>query len=219
MIIHNVEQYSPEWWKLRSGSPTASEFHRIVMPSGGVTRSETRNRYMYKLIAERLIGCPSEPIKDFWIERGHRLEGEAAQEFYIHTGLDVIKTGFVVSGNGRWGCSPDRLVVNKNQIVEIKCPAPWTHVGYLLDGPGEQYKPQVQGQMLVCNVEAVHFFSYHPNMPALHIVTERDESYCKILERRLNEFCDLLDAETERARKMGRFTPYSDLTFPWQESA
>ena len=65
-------------------------------------------------------------------------------------------SGAVPSDDGRIGCSPDRTVMEKGgrySLVEIKCPAPWTHIGYLLDGPGADYRQQVQGQLLVTGAE------------------------------------------------------------------
>ena len=79
----------------------------------------------------------------------------------------------------------------------------------LLYGPGEQYRPQVQGQMLVGGFDYIHFWSWHPNMPPAHRVTVRDDLYLKKLKAELAFFCDELDAETERARSFG---PY--LAFP-----
>ena len=34
MIIHEVEQGSGDWLKLRLGIPTASEFDKIITPTG-----------------------------------------------------------------------------------------------------------------------------------------------------------------------------------------
>ena len=227
MKHHQVIQYSPEWWVVRSGIPTASEFHRIVTPKGDP--SKQAKPYMCKLIAERLLHIKPGSVKDYWVERGHSLEDEAADRFQQEFGYVLDTMGFVTTDDGRLGCSPDRVIVGTVlELVEIKCPAPWTHIGYLLDGPGADYKQQVQGQLLISGADCVHFFSYHPNMPSARTITLRDEPFIKLMQQRLKDCCDLLDTETERARNMGVFTvPVSgeleemDIpgSFPWEGTA
>jgi hypothetical protein len=51
--IYRCEQGSMDWYRLRMGIPTASQFHKIVTPGGKL--SEQRHAYMYRLIAERLL--------------------------------------------------------------------------------------------------------------------------------------------------------------------
>jgi len=203
MIHHRVLQYSDEWFSVRSGIPTASEFHRIVTPTG--TPSKQAAAYRYRLIAERLMNIRPKQTDDYWIQRGHDLEPEAAQLFEHEHGLRADLCGFITTDDGRMGCSPDRM--HGDELVEIKCPAPWTQVGYLLDGPGDQYKAQVQGQLMITEAAAVHFYSYHPAKPSAYRYTLRDDFFIKQLRQRLIDFCDFLDFETERCRKMGVFIP------------
>jgi hypothetical protein len=187
------------------GIPTASQFHKILTP-GGKPSAQARP-YMYRLIAERLL---QESMDDNleridWVQRGKVEEPNAAAQFQFTNNIELELVGFVTTEDGRFGCSPDRIVKGKQECVEIKCPLPFTQIGYLLDGPGDQYRAQVQGQLLVGDFELVHFYAWHPRMPPVHIKTVRDEPYIKILDQHLRDFADMLDAETDRAKRLGAY--------------
>jgi hypothetical protein len=73
----------------------------------------------------------------------------------------------------------------------------------------------------------VHLWTWHPQTPPVHVVTPRDEGYIEKLAKELYFFCNELDIETDRARRMGPFTLAKVLklsaemrddipgTFPW----
>ena len=207
--IHRVDQGTAEWHALRIGLPTASMFHKIITPGGKA--SEQGRKYMYRLIAEILL---NEQMDDGignqeWVERGKIEEPNAAAQLEFAHNLQLEPVGFVTTDDGRLGCTPDRLVVGKPEAVEIKCPAPWTQIGYMLDGPGNDYRPQVQGHLLIGEFEKVHFYSWHPRMPPVYAITTRDEPYIKTMSRLLADFLDDLAEETERARRMGSFSAFA----------
>lgn len=218
-IEHDCEQYSDEWHRLRLGIPTTSEFHNIFTPGGIPTRGDKRKRYMFKKIAERLIQqSMDDTFKGYWTKRGKEIEGDASIAFAGHEdiaklivgGWHMRKSGFWTTNDGKVGASPDRVLQRKMGLpptegVEIKCPSPWVQVEYLLEGPEDNYKPQVQGHMLVCGFRRVHLFSYHPLMPSVHKTFEREDDYCDKLARELFAFCNELDVETDRARRIGPF--------------
>jgi len=56
MKVWQVQQGTQEWLRVRAGIPTASAFDSIVTPSGKPSKSA--ERYMYTLLAERLMGHP-----------------------------------------------------------------------------------------------------------------------------------------------------------------
>ena len=199
-----VDQGTPEWHHLRLGIPTASQFHRIITPAG--KPSAQANQYRNQLIAERLLLEPTESRVDHiqWVERGKFEEPHAASQFEFVTGLELEPIGFITNDEKSLGCSPDRLVVGRNEAVEIKCPQAGTHIGYLLDGLTD-YRAQVQGQMLVGGFDRVHFYSWHKRMPPKRIITERDEEYIALMAKELARFVEELDTKTEEARAMGDF--------------
>jgi len=231
MKIIDCEQYSDAWYLARIGIPTASQFHNIITPLGAPTKGDRRRKYMYRLIAERLLHqSMDDRFQNYWTKRGHDLENEAAKKFAFHIkrrGVTWDRIGFVTTDDGKLGASPERLSSDRKEGAEIKCPSPWVQVEYLLEGTEENYKPQVQGHILVCGLTRMHLWCWHPQMPPVHVPTDRDEDYIKKLSRELWHFCNELDSETDRALRKG---PYklSELlrlsaemaddtpgTFPW----
>jgi hypothetical protein len=210
-------QLSDEWKKLHRGRPTASNFHKILTAGGKESRQ--RRAYMCRLIAERLMNefLPDRAMTEraaYWLDRGIAMEPIAVQAFQREAQLPFEPVGFVISPHGGEyapGCSPDGLIAGADQAVEIKSPAPWTQVEYLLDGPGTDYKPQVQGQMIVGEFECVHFYSFHPRMPPKYIITLPDVKYSATLRQALADFIGELDEDTEKARALGKFIPVEEI--------
>jgi len=103
------------------------------------------------------------------------------------------------------GASPDRLLLDFKGGLEIKCPAPWTQIGYIVDGFGDAYKCQVQGQMWVAELDFVDRYAWHPELPPFLQRTERDEPFIKLMADAVNQFCDDLDEIMRKARSSGYF--------------
>jgi len=213
MKIIECEQNTPEWLQARLARPTASAFGRILTPGGKL--SAQADAYCHELLAEWLTGMPRgyEEGGGFTgnnhTDRGHALEAEARAWYELETGNTVTQVGFVTNDEGTIGCSPDGLV-GDDGLVEIKCPAPWTHIGYLLgDTVPPTYRPQVQGQILVAERAWCDFVSYHPLMPPLLVRAERDIHYQDSLRTALAGFLEKL--ETKRATLISRgFTPQGE---------
>jgi hypothetical protein len=196
----NHPQYSPQWRQARLGIPTASSFAKVVMGKG----TKTRQDYLCRLVMERVLGRGlEEDIETKWMRHGTETEAEAAARFCEFVDVDTMPCGFITTDDGRYGCSPDRLVAKKSALLEIKCPAPWTHCRYHVYGPGDDYKAQVQGQLLITELETAFFFSYFPGLPPFKLETERDEKYIEKLKTELDNFCDELDQKTEYILKLG----------------
>jgi hypothetical protein len=205
MILHRVDQGSVAWYEARLGIPTASNFNRIVTAGG--KPSKQADVYMYKLICERLLHETQDDQIGFirWVEHGRASEPNAIAAFEFVNDVQLEPGGFITSNDRRIGASPDRLFKGHREGLEVKCPAPHTHLGYLLDGLGEDHMIQVQGQILVGGFEAVNFLSWHPQMPMFHRVILPDRGFQGVLASALNTFCDLLEMKTERARALGAY--------------
>jgi len=181
-------QYSPEWWEARRGVPTASSFDRIIQPTKGLY-SGAASKYIAQLVAETIHmdpGAMTERPMNPAMRHGIETEAEARKWYEMHTECDVRQVGFVVSGCGRFGCSPDGLV-GEDGLLELKCPQPATHVEYLMERvlPNE-YKAQVHGQLLVTGRKWVDFMSYAAMYPPFVIRIVPDEftvKLRKLLER------------------------------------
>ncbi len=214
MKIIPCEQGSVEWYRARIGIPTASEFHQIVTPAKGLLSKSSR-KYAYRLIAERLLNRPMESVEgQQWMERGKELEPKAAAQYEFVNDVALERIGFCTTDDGMLGASPDRIVKDASAGVEIKVPSPAVHVGYLLDGPGDDYRPQVQGQLMVCDFDYVDFYSYSEVMPARAIRSGRDELYIALLRDALDQFLAMLFGLEQRAREFGVFQAYEEAATP-----
>jgi len=180
MQVHNVEQGTEDWLKLRLGVPTSSCFDKIITPTG--KPSTQLSAYANKLIAEWLCGEPLDCYENDWMKRGTELEPQARAFYEMVNDAEVRKVGFVTDHGV--GCSPDGLV--DDGLLEIKCPAPHTHVDYLLTNKvPTKYFPQVQGQMFVTGAAWCDFLSYHELMPPVLIRVERDDKFISTLKKHI----------------------------------
>ena len=168
MIELPCQQGSVQWHEARLGIPTASEFSRIVTPTGKL--SAARVTYMGELLAEWALG---EPVGGFTgtedTERGNVLEPDARRYYAFVRDLEPRECGFLCrDGSKLVGCSPDALIGDCSGPggLELKCPQPGKHLLWLAMGtlPREHFA-QVQGCLWVTGWEWWDFMSYHPGLP------------------------------------------------------
>lgn len=202
MKIIDCEQGDIVWVEARLGKPTASEFHRILTPKGDL--SKQANKYAYRLLAEFFLNQQMDSLEGLeWIEHGKMSEDDAVRIYEFIHDVEVQKVGFITTDDGRIGASPDRLV-GKNGM-EVKCPSPQVHIGYLLGDLGDKYKPQVQGEIFVGEFEWVDFFSHNVNFKPVDLRTFRDDGYIKLMEVALKDFCDMKDEMLDKIKVNGYF--------------
>lgn len=211
MIIHELDQGSPQWFAVRAGIPTASEFHRIITPKREQL-ADGRWSYAFELAAERLLGESRQSLDGLqWVERGKVLEVDAVSHYEFVRDRKTAKVGFITPDHGRYGCSPDRLVAGNDGdplcALEIKCPSSIKHLEYFINGPGADYRCQVQGSLLVTGFDQWDFLSYHPQLPELLIRFERDERFIAKMEACLDQFCDEVDEIVEKIKAAGYVPP------------
>lgn len=221
MIVHNVTQGSAEWFAVRMKIPTASNFYRIITPAK-VLLSEQRHQYMYQLVAEELTGIPTESYDaSVHIQRGKELEPQAAAAYEAMFEVQTGPEGFVTTDDGMVGASLDRLVFDGSGAaigaVEIKCPSAAVMIAYFVNGfgrdkppaPGKtdeaaaKHKCQIQGQMLVRELDWIDGFAFHPNFPYAHVRTHRDDDFITALRNALRQFNDERLELLERLRATG----------------
>jgi len=176
------EQQSEEWFKVRLGLLTASHFSEVLNKGSG------RKTYMLRLLAERMAGEVHPAFSNEYMKNGIETE-PFAREYY--EGLKKVKVeqvGFIKTGD--IGCSPDGLV-GDDGIIEIKCPLPSTHLGYILqDKMPTVYIPQVQGNLMVSGRQWCDFISFDPKVtkrPFWSIRVKRDENYINNILRKATE--------------------------------
>lgn len=201
MIIDDVQQNSPEWLALRSGRPTSSCFDMIITPKTGKPSAQSQ-KYLYTLAGERIAGVKAESFQSDWMARGLQVQGEAIALFEMVRDVQVKEVGIVYPDERKlYSCSPDGLM--ETEGLEVKCPAMHTHVDYLLNGSlPDEYKPQIQGSLLITGFQAWWFMSYYPGLPPLIVRVERDEKFIATLKVLLEDFCKELDKIEAKLRGM-----------------
>lgn len=202
MKTYDMPQQTPEWFKVKLGKISASNFKCILAKGEG----KGRNGYMNEVAAEVLTGEKKTGYSDKNMERGNELELFARIEYSKIYGVDVEQVGWVEQESERTGCSPDGLVSSEG-MVEFKCPIPTTHISYCRKKEGwtpPEYKAQLQGQMWVCEREWVDFMSYCPEINGRYFLCVRvcrDEEYIKNLSEECDRFLAELDEVVEKMRK------------------
>lgn len=193
-IIKGIDQGSEEWLKLRLGVATASNFDKIITPTG--KESTQFEKYALELATQTLVSEPDSTFKNEAMQRGNALE-PLARQLYQETTLNFVdEITMFKSDCGNFGYSPDGLI-GEDGLLEIKCPLATTHLKYLIDNklPSE-YIPQVQGGLLVSGRKWCDFVSYHPNFKErnmLIIRVERDEEFIAKLKDGIEKTIKLRD--------------------------
>lgn len=186
MRIIDVEQGSPEWFKVRCGLPTASNFDKLITSTG--KPSKQKEKYLYKTAGEYITGIPEEGYQSQAMIRGNELEQEARSFYEMVKGVTVQQVGFCIEDETGSGCSPDGLV-GEDGLIQIKCPSLAVHVEYLLSDKIETaYFEQVQGEMYVTGRKWNDLVSYYPGMKPLIIRVKRDETFINALKTELKTF-------------------------------
>lgn len=201
MRICVYEQGTEGWLRDRLGCPSGSSFAKLITATG--KPSTSAEGYINQLIAERLMNNMASEIKvTEWMQRGTELEPEARSFYEFASGNDVDEIGFCKHDVLECGVSPDGLI-GDNGLLEIKCPAPSTHVGYLRGNKlPSTYKQQVMGQLWITEREWCDFVSYHPDMPALIVRVERDEEYISLLAAEVEKACEAIQTQYEKLKEL-----------------
>ena len=182
MKVYNFPQYDAEWWAIRRGVPTVSEFKKLLTAGGKL--SEQAGGYACKLIGD--LYDRQYPRTDTYVsaamKNGTMLEPEARAWYELETGQTVRQVGFCLTDDGRFGASPDALV-GDDGVLELKSPNPQTHVEWLIGGvlPAE-HGPQVHGALIVTGRPWCDFMSYVDGLPALRVRVEPDAYTAKLKE-------------------------------------
>lgn len=170
MKIHDVQQRSPEWFALRSGKPTSSEFGKITTSKG--KPSASLKGYAMQLAAELYAG---EKLNQWGgnldLDRGNFLEQEAIRFYAFERDIEPVKVGFITDDKERWGCSPDFLI-GRDGMGQVKCLNAEKHVEAIMrfrksGDVDPAYVPQTQGEMMIAEREWNDLIFYHAKLPML----------------------------------------------------
>lgn len=202
-IIYDLDQGSPEWFLIRQGIPTASEFSRLMTPSSRVW-PEAAHKYANQKVAEIITGQQqgSDYVSDDML-LGQITEQEAADSYEWLNDVKTDKVGFVTNDEGTYGASPDRFV-GAYGIVEIKRKNPTDMVKFLIEGRIDRaHIPQIQGTLLTTGRLWCDWHLYNPEMPRLTIRTWRNERYIADLRQDLEMFHKLIFAKLRALAEAG----------------
>jgi|TARA_R110000824_G_scaffold394040_1_gene593581 hypothetical protein len=169
MIVHNMEQRSDEWYAVRSGKFTASNFKQLITPKGSISIAGAKT-FAYSVAAERYASGPvNEFIGNEWTRRGTELEEDAKSLYTLTTNEPIVSVGFIECDDLPAGCSPDGMV-GDDGMVEYKCLKSENHIKALIHIVKENtcppdYHSQVQGNLWITGRQWIDLVFYHPELP------------------------------------------------------
>lgn len=186
ITYYNCEQGSNAWHELRCGRITASKFKEVVSAKSTLGYKGLINTCIGEILSQTI----EESYSNDNMQRGIELEPDAANSYELENEVELKEIGFLTNSNLHEeyvGVSPDRLIYDDG-LLEIKCPLMKTHIGYLRAGklPNE-YKWQVQGQLLISERKYCDFMSHYPNLPTFKIRIYPDEKMQLELKQRLDD--------------------------------
>lgn len=224
ILDSEAPQRSERWYQFHIGLPTASEFAKVVTPSK-LELSKQRAAFAYRLAAERLLNESFR--KDLggleYIEVGKEEEDSAVQQYHqimaMELGLDDLdtyKVSMILTDDGKFGCSPDRLIAgNDRHGLEIKCIFPPKLTGYLYEGTtGPDHRVQVLGQMWVSDFEVNDLYCYNKAFPPFFKQWKRMDvkADVKTVADHMTRFSDELEKIVTKLNATGFFEPSSHPT-------
>ena len=199
MIIHECDQGTEEWFRVRMGTATASEFSTVMASGRGGGESKTRRTYMLKLAGEIITGELAESYSNAHMERGKVMEEEARNFYCFEHDADPVRVGFIANHNA--GCSPDSLLGDKG-MLEIKTALPHILIDRLLrDEMPPEHRAQVHGQMWVAEREWCDLVIYWPKLPLFVKRIHRDDGYIATIAGAVKQFNEELQEVIEKIRR------------------
>jgi hypothetical protein len=226
--IHwDIEQGSAAWFKLHNTIPTSSRFSDVMTPKK-MDMSASRKKYACQIIAARLLNWQADSLSKIQhIEDGRRQEPIAVAQLELVREVETKSVGFISTTDGKFGASPDRVVMKGDQVqitVEAKCPTIPVQLSYLLEAQlaamapvseaAIEYRCQRQGHLLIAEAEEAIFYSYNERTPACYVRSYRDEPFIKKLDAALHQFDEELEMLMEAAQQLGAFQAFASLLSP-----
>ena len=180
MIIHDtIEQGTEEWFAIKSGKPSTSNFSKMMSNGRGTdSMGVTALGYAKQLAAERELGFSfsGQGFRSDSMERGNLFEPDARAYFNKTMFQNVVEIG----GIENFECFASTDGLPDDAVLEIKCPEYPNHLKYLFDHGAlidKDYKWQLQGELWISERETAYVMSYHPDFQDKQVITtvERDE--------------------------------------------
>lgn len=212
--MHDIEQRSEAWFRIRLGKATASRVADIVARTKS-GYSTSRANYAAQLVCERLTGVQADGYANAAMQWGTDHESEARAAYSLRCDVDVQEVGFVDHPMLEMsGASPDGLV-GDDGLLEIKCPITATHIDTLLSGKvPEKYVTQIQWQIGCTGRAWCDYVSYDPRLSEEKRLfvkrVPRDDARIAELEAEVGKFLD--EVEDTIARLNAAYPAANDLS-------
>lgn len=206
---YDVEQGSDDWFALKIGVPSASNFFD-VMAGNAADGSKTRMKYMRLLGGEQITGIPMETFTSKAMERGKEMEAEICSKYSFEWAVDVRHVGFIkrtiydpILGDLVIGCSPDGLIDDDGGL-EIKTLQPDLLMALIDSGrfPVE-HVPQVQGSMWVSGRSWWDLVIGFRGFRSQRWRIRRDDVYIRMMQDEMRKFDHELRQMISRVRVKG----------------
>lgn len=207
----DVEQGSEEWFELRLGLPTTSNFASVMAEGDGKMRDD----YMRKLAGEIITGDVNEKFRSEAMDRGRAMEQSIREHYERMHLVDVEPVGFVrrtcrvaLGDDFVVGCSPDAKIAGKQRGLEIKSMRADLLIALKKRGAAgfpAEHRAQCQGTMFVCDWYEVDLYVAwvgRLDTMSAKFTVERDEAYIKRLRDELERFSYELQALVKDMRKL-----------------
>lgn len=189
-------QGGEDWFALRRGILTASNFKIIMREGKDGEDSKTRTDLLYSIAGERMSGITEENFKSAAMARGHEME-PMLRNYYKRTNFDAVveQIGFarrtMVTPLGRKivvGSSPDAKI-GPRKGLEIKTLKPTLLIPRIKNGTfPTEHRAQIQGTMMVCDWDEMVLQLGYRGMPAPAFTIARDEAFIKLLREEIEKF-------------------------------
>ena len=173
-----ITPYSPEWFKARCGTFTASEIYKLMTEprlkadkeAGNL--SEGANTYVLEKVHEKLTGITKVGIDNHATQWGVENEPLSLKWYGIKTG-NKVEDSYLCYKDGLEGfsCTPDGFV-NDDGLIETK--SPWNganHIKHCFITTDEGFKSehpnyfwQCQAQMLITGRKWCDYVSFDPRI-------------------------------------------------------
>lgn len=181
-MSNNPEQGTNEWLAWRNNGLGASDAPIIMNASSYCTP--------YQLWQRKLGLIPAQEM-NFAMQRGHDLEPIARKKFIDATGIYVHPDLRVHPEIGWLRCSLDGISDDGETILEIKCVNRQRHEIASYGKIPEEYYPQLQHQMAVCQLDKCFYLSYN-NDECIILECQADTQYITRMLKEEKKFWDCL---------------------------
>lgn len=199
-----MEQRSEEWFQQRLGKGTASKANDMRSKTG-----VKRKNYAIRLLTERRTQMPVDTFVSPSMEWGTENEPIARMAYQLkNKDSGMAEVGFLLHPTiENFGASPDGFV-DKDGLIEIKCPNSTTHIEWLLAGKvPTTHKNQMIAQLVCTGRTWCDFVSFDPRVGEdIELFVVRFEPTAKEreeLEKDVTEFLAEVDEMEDQLTKLG----------------